>query len=106
MHKKANDTNKTKQNWFDHNPFFTNKDGYENFVSAMMEAAEEGNLPIALQHQEPEILTLEDIKLFTQRFKRDTGLEIEFKLFTCNHCESLHCLMIVDELSEDMEDEE
>ncbi len=97
-------SNNEEQNWLDNNPFFSSKDGYEGFVAAMSTAAEKGNLPICLKHEDPESLSMLDIKQFSQRFKRDTGLNIEFQLFTCNHCDRLHCCLIIDEI-EDNEDE-
>ena len=89
------------KNWYDNNPFFENKHGYDEFVKAMMMAADCGNLPLALQHEEPEALTMDDIKSFSRQFKQDSGLDIEFRLMTCSHCNRLHCIMIVDELSEE-----
>ena len=64
-------TNKEEQNWLDNNPFFTSKKSYDEFVAAMSVAAEEGNLPICLKHEEPESLSMQDIKRFSQRFKQD-----------------------------------
>ena len=90
---------KKDQNWFDNNPFFTLKKDYDEFTSAMMTAAENGGLPIALQHEEPETITISDIKQFLQRFKRDTGLDLEVRAYTCNNCDKLHCLLIVSEHS-------
>ena len=93
-------SNKNKQNWFDNNPFFDNKEGYENFAKVMITAAKEGHIPIILKHEKPEPMTSTDIKLFAQRFKRDTGLSIEFKFSICNQCDRLHCFLIVDEFPE------
>ena len=102
-----NNTNtiKNRLNWFDNNPFFNNKEGYDGFIEAMITAAEEGNLPLSLQHTEPENVTMYDIKQFSQRFKQDTGLYIEFKLVTCNHCDKLHCCMVIDEFPDGEEHE-
>ena len=44
-------------NWYDGSPFFFNKEGYENFITGMKAAAEEGHLPICLKHEEPEDLS-------------------------------------------------
>lgn len=100
MSKNKNNSNKNKQNWFDNNPFFDNKEGYENFAKAMIAAAEEGHIPIILKHEKPEPMTSTDIKLFAQRFKRDTGLSVEFKFSICNHCDRLHCFLIIDQFPE------
>lgn len=78
------------------NQFFESELGYEEFVEAMMAAADAGELPKVLEHKEPEALTIDGIKQFSRKFKQDSGLDIEFKFTTCNHCDRLHCLMIVD----------
>ncbi len=91
---------KSRQNWYDSNPFFFNKEGYENFITGMKAAAEEGHLPVCLKHEEPECLTMDDIKQFSQQFMQDTGLQIEFHLFTCKDCGRLHCHMVIDEYGE------
>ena len=88
----------TCQNWYANNPFFENKLGYDEFTEKMMMAADYGDFPITLEVKEPESLSMNDIKLFSQHFKQDSGLNIEFHLSTCNHCDRLHCIMIVDEL--------
>ena len=90
-----------RRNWFTDNPFFVNKDAYDGFVEAMLDAADEGELPKCFEHGEPENLTAQDFKWFSQKFKHDTGLSIEFRLMTCDHCDRLHCLMIVDEAEEE-----
>ena len=88
------------KNWYANNPFFENKLGYDGFTEAMMMVADNGDFPITLEVKEPESLSAKDIQLFSQHFKQDTGLNIEFHLLTCNHCDKLHCIMIVDELPE------
>ncbi len=93
-------TKKTTSNWRNHNSFFGSKDDYDRFVKAMRIAAEEGNLSVCLEHEKPESLTTNDIKQFSRQFKHDTGLSIEFRLMTCNRCDRLHCLIIVDETEE------
>ncbi len=90
-------TPKTKLKWFDNNPFFFNKEGYDAFVDAMITAAREKQLPICLKHDDPEVLTIGDIKQFSQVFMKDTGLNIECQLFTCKDCGKLHCALIVSE---------
>ena len=92
--------NHNRKNRHDDNQFFENQLGYDEFVETMMMTADEGDLPKVFEHKEPEQLTMNGIKHFSQKFKRDTGLDIEFKLVTCDHCDRLHCLMIVDELPE------
>lgn len=94
-------TNTTRKNWFTNNPFFENKDAYDRFIAAMLTAAEEEELPKCYEHENPEKLAAQDIKRFSQKFKQDTGLSIEFRMMTCNHCDRLHCLIIVDEPAEE-----
>lgn len=95
-------TKTTRKNWFTDNPFFTDKEAYNGFTEYMLAVAEEGELPVCVEHDEPENLTMQDIKRFSQRFKQDTGLSIEFSLMTCNLCDRLHCLIIVDESEEEV----
>ena len=90
-------------NWFKRNPFFKNRSEFDKFAEAMVIAADEGNLPIAFQHPEPEEVTLYDVKEFSKRFSAVTGLHIEFSFTTCNHCNKLHCCVIVDEIPEEKE---
>ena len=87
--------------YYSNNPFFVNKEGYDNFIACMIKAAEENNLPIVLEQQYPERVTMYDIKEFSKRFKKDTGLYIDFRLTTCNNCDKLHINMVVDEYSEE-----
>lgn len=82
--------------WFDNNPFFPNKDGYDEFVKAMKKAARQNNLPICLGHDDPECLTVNDIKQLSLAFRRDTGLNLDCQLYTCQDCGRLHCNLIVD----------
>ena len=93
--------NKTNKNWYDNNPFFHGKDAYDRFVEAMQMFAEEGELPKAYDLFKSESLTADDIKQFSQRFMRDTGLDVEFCFAICPDCGRLHCLMTVNDLPED-----
>ena len=95
---------KNKRNvldYFSNNPFFMNKNGYDNFIKCMITAAEDGKLPIMLATDESKRITLYDIKEFSKRFKKDTGLYIDFRLTTCNNCDKLHIHFVVDEYPED-----
>ena len=76
--------------------FFGDMEGYSFFVKKMQEVAEKHNLPLALEHTAPMELTMQDIKRFSQTFRKDTGLDIEFKAFTCDNCDKLHLIMFVD----------
>ena len=95
---------KTRKNRYAANPFFETKDAYDNFAEAMLYAADDGELPMCLEHNNLENLTMQDIKQFSNQFKQDTGLSIEFRLMTCDHCDRLHCLIIVDEATENEEE--
>ncbi len=92
--------NTTKRNWDTDNPFFSCKEAYDEFVETMILAADYESLPMSYQVEQPETLTMNDIRQFSKRFKQDTGLNIEFNFSTCDHCDKLHCIMIVDELPE------
>ena len=89
------DTKENRQNWFDNNPFFNTEKDFEKFEASMLAAEANGNLPIAFQYEQPEELTVNDIKLFSERFKEDTGLPIKFQLETCVDCGNLHCIIFV-----------
>lgn len=96
MSKSIRKSNINRQDWFKSNPFFDNKDGYDMFIKTMMEAAKDGNLPIMLEHQQPEPMNSTDIKLLAQRVQHDTGLSVEFRFSICNRCDRLHCFLIID----------
>ncbi len=78
------------------NNFFDDAEGYHFFIEKMQEAAEENNLPFYLEHNSPMELTMNDIKAFSQTFKKDTGLDINFQVYTCDNCDKLHFVMSVD----------
>ena len=91
---------KTTENeikWFDNNPFFPKKDGYDEFVKAMTQAARQNKLPLCLEHSSPEDLTINDIKQLSLAFRQGTGLSLECQLYTCQNCGRLHCNLIVDQ---------
>ena len=90
MRKHTNELNSRFVHFFD-----TAKD-YDFFVEKMEEAAEENDLPLCLEHNSPMELTMNDIKEFSQTFKKDTGLDIHFQVYTCDNCNKLHFAMIVD----------
>lgn len=90
------ETNTNGKNSNSYKPFFDNEAGYHAFVLSMLEAAKQNTLPIALEHSNPMNITMSDIKKFSTSFKKDTGLYIDFKQFTCNNCDRLHFYMVVD----------
>lgn len=87
---------KTK-NWYNNNPFFTCKDGYDSFVTAMRMFADEGELPKSYDSLAPEAITTDDIKEFAQRFMRDADLSIDFNFAVCPTHGKLNCVMTVDD---------
>ena len=93
-------TKSTKKNRYGYNQFFESRLGYDEFVEAVMMATDADDLPMTFEIEQPEMFTLNDIKSLSKQFKQDTGLNIEFHMSTCNHCDRLHCIMIVDELPE------
>ena len=44
--------------YFSNNPFVLNKEGYDNFIKCMIRAAEDGKLPIMLEPDKPERITV------------------------------------------------
>jgi len=71
------------------------KKEYNRMVSMLKQA----ELPVGLQHKDPMEagITLEDLREFAIQFKKDSGINIEYRLGTCDHCERLHLMMIVGE---------
>jgi hypothetical protein len=65
---------------------------YKNFIQAMKSAAEDGNLPVALQLEDVGNVTLKDVEEMFCDFKRDTSLDITGMLFLCNDCGRLHMI--------------
>ena len=60
-------------------------------------------LPVCLQHKDPieAGITLEDMREFSIEFKKASGLDLEFTLGTCDHCNRLHMFMIVKDKEEE-----
>ncbi len=75
--------------------FFDSQEEYESFIAAMRDAAENYNLPLALEYNSPAGFTTDAIRAFSLMFKKDTGLDIEFRFFTCNNCDRLHLVLVV-----------
>ena len=76
---------------------------YAKFTEAMVSAADEDELPVALQLDDLKDYTLKDFQDMFYEFKRDTGLDIVGTLFMCNDCGKLHLLIEVDYPSENEE---
>ena len=69
---------------------------YKKFTQAMISAAEDDELPVALQLDDVKDYTLKDIQEMFYEFHRDTSLDIEGRLFLCDDCGKLHLLIEVD----------
>ena len=76
---------------------------YQDFKEAMIEAAEEGALPVALQMDDIKDFTLKDVQEMFYEFEQDTSLEITGSLFLCEDCGRLHFLIEVNYPDEDEE---
>ena len=105
MNNYKNSILKTNQNRFGVNPFFDEEEDYGEFVQAMMAASQEGSLPICLEYDDAERLSMREVKQFMNMFKHDTGLSIRTDLETCEHCDRLHCFLIVDEMPDEGPDD-
>ena len=95
-------TNNSKSDCYWDNSFFESKEEYDGFIAVMTNAAKDGQLPICLEYHDPGDITLSDIRELSIRFRKDTGLYIDFRFQTCNTCERLHMMIFVDE---DLEEE-
>lgn len=105
MNNYKNSILKTNQNRFGVNPFFDEEEDYGEFVQAMMAASQEGSLPLVLQYDDAERLSMREIKQFMNMFKHDTGLTMKADLETCDNCDRLHFFLIVDEKSDEEEND-
>ena len=68
---------------------------YKDFTEAMIEAAEDDELPVALQLDKLDNITLKDIQDMFYDFTKDTSLNITGALFMCEDCGKLHLLVEV-----------
>lgn len=69
---------------------------YLKFKEAMIEAAEDDSLPIALQLNDIQKFTLKDFEDAFTEFRLDTGLDISGNFFLCPTCDHLHVMIEVD----------
>ena len=69
---------------------------YKHFCETMLEAAEEGSLPITLQLKSTFGVTCQDIGDLCFDFEHDTDLKLSAHLFLCDECNSLHAMFEVD----------
>ena len=69
---------------------------FEKFKEAMIEAAEDDSLPVALQLNEIKDFTLKDFEEAFSEFRLETGLDITGSFFCCPDCGRLHVVIEVD----------
>jgi len=71
-------------------------DDYNNFIRSVSIAAEMDNLPVAVQLDDVDKITINDIREFIYEFHRDTGFSMTATFFMCNECGCLHMIFEVD----------
>lgn len=69
---------------------------YEDFIEAMICAAESDDLPVALQFNKIDKVSMKDVHEMMYDFHNDTGLDLTVQLFMCNECSKLHAFVRVD----------
>ena len=69
---------------------------WNRFLASMIDAAEQDNLPVALQMDDISGLDLKDIQDVFNDFQNATGLDMTGHLFICPDCGRLHLLVEVD----------
>ena len=82
--------------WFDNNSMFSCIDEYNEFIEGIKYAAENNILPLTIQHKKPFSINTMDIIEFCERVKISSGLNTEFIFTTCDCCNELQCLIIID----------
>ena len=78
---------------------------YKRFCETMLEAAENGALPVSLQLDDTFGITCQDIGDLCNEFEKDTELELTAHFFVCHDCGKLHVIFEVDYSNEE-EDED
>ena len=68
---------------------------YKDFVATVTEL-DDDDFPILIERKDPMSITVTDIKDFIDQFKNDTGLDVYFRLSTCDDCGQLHMCMVID----------
>ena len=69
---------------------------YKHFTASMIQAAEEGALPVCLHLNDIGNYTLKDFQDAFQDFTNDTCLAIEANMFLCDDCGKMHVLVEID----------
>ena len=68
---------------------------YQKFKDAMIEAAEEDELPVALSLENVRDFTLKDLQDLFYEFHLDTSLDLTGQLYICKDCGKLHLVLEV-----------
>lgn len=76
---------------------------YKKLVKAMLDCAENDDLPQALEIRDTSRLTLEGVHELITEFTGDTGLSMKFSAEVCPNCDKLHAFLFVDYPEEDNE---
>ena len=66
---------------------------YDRFKEAMISAANDNSLPVALQLDDIRDYTLKDLQDAFSDFNMDTGLEMNGSVFFCHDCGKLHLML-------------
>ena len=69
---------------------------YKKFKEMMIEAAEENELPMAVELNDISKFTLTDLQDVCFEFNRDTSLNMRGEFFLCQECGQMHVMLIVD----------
>ena len=69
---------------------------YERFRDAMIDAANDRQLPVTLQLNDIKDYTLKDLQDAFFDFNRDTSLELKGSLSYCHKCDKMHLVLEVD----------
>ena len=93
---KNNNTKKNVMSWYDNNSIFHSIDEYNKF----MEGLKNTELPIVIQHLNPTKLNTYDIAEFSNRVRAYTGYDTEFRFYTCDCCNELQCVIVIDNQDE------
>lgn len=89
---KNNNTKKNVMSWYDNNSIFHSIDDYNEF----MEGLKYTELPVVIQHLNPTKLNTYDITEFSNRVRNNTGYDTEFRFYTCDCCNELQCVIVID----------
>ncbi len=90
-------SNKNVMSWYDNNSIFHSIDEY----NAFMEGLKYTELPVVIQHLKPAKVNTNDILEFCNRVRAYTGYDTEFRFYTCDCCNELQCVIVIDKPEEE-----